>query len=415
MVEAEFSRVTGDIDSADPRARLKEEAARMTRHRVAAAVVGAAFAVLGNFPGLSQMTANERQASVGDAPDDPGPLATDLSPALNPADVKAAMRKVADWQLGRIVDTPSQDWTFATLYVGLLSASDTLQDARYRATVLKVAEHYAWTLGPRRTHADDQAVGQAYLWLNRIYPDPSHIAPMHQQFDEIMRIPDDPAKPVWWWCDALFMAPPVWAGLAAETHDARYLGYMHHEWLVTANLLWDPREKLFFRDSSYFDKREKNGRKVFWSRGNGWVMGGLVRVLESLPADDPRRGFYVEKLQSMAASIARLQGADGLWRPGLLDAADYPYPEVSGSAFFVYALAWGIDHHVLDRKQYLPVVARGWAGLVSHIYASGRLGCVQPVGAAPGDFTPSASYVFGTGAFLLAGSTVNRLSSHAAP
>jgi unsaturated rhamnogalacturonyl hydrolase len=121
-------------------------------------------------------------------------------------------------------------------------------------------------------------------------------------------------------------------------------------------------------------------------------MGGLVRVLDSLPVDDPRRHFYVDKLQKMAAAVAKLQGADGLWRPGLLDAEDYPYPEVSGSAFFVYAMAWGINHQV------------------NHVYADGRLGCIQPIGAAPGAYLPGASYVFGTGAFLLAGSEVNRLA-----
>jgi unsaturated rhamnogalacturonyl hydrolase len=152
---------------------------------------------------------------------------------------------------------------------------------------------------------------------------------------------------------------------------------------------------------------EKNGRKIFWSRGNGWVMGGLVDVLQTLPANDERRQFYVNRLQDMAASIAKLQGSDGLWRLGLLDAADYPNPEVSGSAFFVYALAWGIHNRLLDEKTYGPVVRRGWAGLVSHIYADGRLGCIQPVGAAPGAYTPGASYVFGVGAFLLAGSEVN--------
>jgi rhamnogalacturonyl hydrolase YesR len=183
---------------------------------------------------------------------------------------------------------------------------------------------------------------------------------------------------------------------------------MHHEWQVTSDLLWDPQEQLFFRDSSYFDKREKNGRKVFWSRGNGWVMGGLVRVLETLPANDPRRPFYVSKLRAMAQAVAKLQGEDGLWRPGLLDAADYPHPEVSGSAFFVYSIAWGLNHGLLDAKTFVPVIQRGWAGLVAHIYMDGRLGCIQPVGAAPGAYTEGASYVFGTGAFLLAGSEVNR-------
>jgi unsaturated rhamnogalacturonyl hydrolase len=384
------------------------------RRALVLVVAALALAISVGHVGLGQTTANERKAIVGDAPTEPGPLSTEISGALTSASIRTAMRKVADWQDARIGDSPSQDWTFATLYIGMLSASDTLGDAHYRDSVLHVADYYHWTLGPRKTHADDQAIGQAYLWLFRQDEHPSRIQPLRAQFDEIMRVPDDPAKPVWWWCDSLFMAPPVWSSLAAATHDPRYLAYMHHEWQVTSDLLWDSHEQLFFRDSSYFDKREKNGRKVFWSRGNGWVMGGLVRVLETLPANDPRRPFYVSKLNEMAQSVAKLQGEDGLWRPGLLDAADYPHPEVSGSSFFVYAIAWGLNHHLLDEKTFAPVVQRGWAGLVAHIYADGRLGCVQPVGAAPGDYTAGSSYVFGTGAFLLAGSEVNRWAVHRA-
>jgi len=206
------------------------------------------------------------------------------------------------------------------------------------------------------------------------------------------------------------MAPPVWAHLAAITHEEKYLAYMDREWHITAKLLWDEGEHLFYRDKSYLDQREKNGKKIFWSRGNGWVMGGLVQVLTYMPANDPRRPFYVEKFRQMAEKLRALQGEDGLWRPGLLDAAAYPYAEVSGSSFFVYAMAWGVQHGLLDKAQYRPAVERGWSGLVKHIYADGRLGSIQPIGAAPGAYTPGSSYVFGVGAFLLAGSEVNQIS-----
>lgn len=348
--------------------------------------------------------------AAGDMPPDPGPLAHDLSGKLTQAAVKSAMRKVADWQLGQVSTEVSQDWTFATLYLGLLEASNTLHDPRYLQYVKGVGDHYHWTLGPRKMHADDQAIGQSYLWLYSRDPQPQYIAPLRQQFDDGMQAPDDPQKPVWWWCDALFMAPPVWTHLASVTHDQKYLAYMDREWHITANLLWDPDQHLFFRDKSYLDKREKNGQKIFWSRGNGWVMGGLVQVLTYMPANDPRRPFYTEKFRQMAAKIRSLQGDDGLWRPGLLDAADYPYPEISGSAFFVYSIAWGLHHGLLDKAQFRPVVERGWSGLVNHIYADGRLGSIQPIGAAPGAYTPGSSYVFGVGAFLLAGSEVNQLS-----
>jgi unsaturated rhamnogalacturonyl hydrolase len=287
--------------------------------------------IAGARDGRCQLTENERKPVVGDAPADPGPLATDLSGELQPQAVKSAMRRVADWQLSRIKDTPSQNWTFAALYVGLLAASDTLKDVRYQNAVFNVATYFDWKLGPRKAHADDQAIGQSYLWLYRKDHIAQHIAPLKSQFNEIIRIPDDPQKPVWWWCDALFMAPPVWAGLARETQQQNYLDYMDREWKVTASLLWDPQEHLFFRDSSYFNQREKNGRKVFWSRGNGWVMAGLARTLDEMPLKDPRRPFYLAKFKEMATVVASIQGEDGLWRPGLLDAADYPNPEISGS------------------------------------------------------------------------------------
>jgi rhamnogalacturonyl hydrolase YesR len=139
-------------------------------------------------------------------------------------------------------------------------------------------------------------------------------------------------------------------------------------------------------------------------------MAGLARVLDEMPADYPSRGKYVEQFRQMAARVAQLQGPDGLWRPGLLDPQSYPLPEVSGSAFFVYALAWGINHRILDRKTYLPIVTAGWKGLLAHIYDDGRLGCIQPIGSAPGAYSATSSYVYGVGAFLLAGSEVMQLS-----
>ena len=376
-----------------------------------AAIAFSGFATAA-LPARAQTPGDEWKTMLGDAPADPGPLAR-MSPSLRPAAVKTAMAKVASWQLARVNGKYSQDWTTATLYLGFVQASATLHDPRYAAYVTRVGEHYGWTLGPRRTHADDQAIGQSYLWLYGLDKDKGKIAPLQKQFDAIMTEPDDPQKPVWWWCDALFMAPPVWAGLAQATGEAKYIEYMDREWHITADLLWDNENHLFFRDKSYFDKREANGAKVFWSRGNGWVLAGLARVLSLLPENDPRRAFYVEKFRAMAAELRTLQSEDGLWRPGLLDAEHYPYPEVSGSSFYVYGIAWGVHHGLLDRATYLPVVERGWRGLVAHIYENGRLGSIQPIGAAPDAYTPSASYDFGVGAFLMAGSEVAELGGTA--
>ncbi|MBB5057922.1 rhamnogalacturonyl hydrolase YesR [Granulicella aggregans] len=346
---------------------------------------------------------------VGDTLDDPLPLAGQ-SPALNRRAVRAAMRKVGDWELHRATIYFNQDWTFAALYAGYSAAAKTLPDAGYYEAMLAMGAKFDWKLGPRLSHADDQAIGQTYLDLYEQEREANRITPTKEQFDALMKTADDPAKPVWWWCDALFMAPPVWGRLYKATGERSYLDYMDHEWWITSSLLYDPQEHLYFRDATFLQKHEANGKKLFWSRGNGWVMAGIARVLDEMPADYPTRSKYIAQYREMAARIASLQGADGLWRPGLLDADAYKLPEVSGSAFFVYAMAWGINQSILDRRTYLPIVQKGWKGLVEHIYVDGRLGCIQPIGAAPGDFSASSSYVYGVGAYLLAGSEVDRIA-----
>lgn len=359
----------------------------------------------------SSVLAAQKIPGLGDSPENAGPIAQNLSPAFKKKDVAAAMRKVADWQLARVKNNPSQDWTFAALYAGFVAVPPAVNGTTYQEAMRQVGEHFQWQLGPRPEHADDQAIGQTYMELYIKYQDPAMIAPTRARMDALLKRTDDPQKPLWWWCDALFMAPTVLADLSKVTRDRKYLDFMNREWWITSNLLYDPQLHLYSRDATFLDKHEANGAKVFWSRGNGWVMAGLARVLSVMPADYPERAKYVTQFQQMAAELTSIQGSDGLWRPGLLDAASYKLPEVSGSAFNTYAIAWGIHHGILDRKKYLPVVKKAWAGLLSHVYTDGRLGCIQPIGAAPGQFTETSSYVFGVGAYLLAGSEIYDLSS----
>ena len=178
------------------------------------------------------------------------------------------------------------------------------------------------------------------------------------------------------------------------------------EWWVTSNLLYDAKEHFYSRDTSYLDKREANGNKIFWSRGNGWVIAGFdPKCWTEMPEELSQQGAaYVEQFRQMAEKLKSIQNAERLVAAGTswLGSA-YPLPGVSGSAFFVYALAWGINHGVLDRKVYLPVVEKGWAGLLTHVYADGRLGSIQPIGGGPDSYKPQTSYVFGVGSFLMAG------------
>lgn len=358
---------------------------------------------------------------AGDTPDDPGSLATDVSPAFTPEAIAKAERKVGDWELAHSQSHFNQDWTYAALYRGFLAAAKSLHSHDYEDVMFGVGKKFDWKLGPRQTEGDDHAIGYLYLELFRKYRDAKMLEPTKSEFDTIISMPNVCTEtcppwsgentPTWWWADSIFMAPPVWADLYKATGDSKYLDHMDQNFWVTSKLLYDPQEHLYSRDESYLSRHEANGKKVFWSRGNGWVIAGLAQVLQAMPKNYPSRARYVQQFRDMAASLRAVQGEDGLWRPGLLDAASYPLPENSGSAFFVYALAWGINNGVLDRATYLPVVKKGWAGLVAHIYMDGRFGSIQPIGAGPDGYKPQTSYVFGVGAFLLAGSETRKLAT----
>ena len=367
-------------------------------------------ALLAQTAPAAQNAANAERDAAGDQLDDPGPLAKGLSPALKRSAIREAMKKVADWQLAHAESHYNIQWTYAALYDGLLAASKTLHDRRYHDRVLKVAEDNHWELGPRFEHADDQAIGLTYLALYAENPEPARIDPTRERMDKLILRPDDPKKNLWWWCDALYMAPPVLAQLSVATKDQRYRDFMDHQWWLTSGDLYDPAEHLYYRDDRFLTMREANGQKVFWSRGNGWVLAGLASVIERMPRNYPSRAKYVEQYRQMAERIAGLQQADGLWRASLLDPASYPNPEMSGSAFFTYAITWGINHGILDRAKYQPVVEKAWRAMLTHIYADGRLGAIQPIGGEPGKFKPSSSFVYGVGAFLLAGSELEKLS-----
>ena len=357
--------------------------------------------------------ANNEMRHFGDAPDNPGPLATDLSDSIKPKAVAKAMRKVADWQLERSQPYFDRLWTWSALYVGFLAASDSLGDPKYRDAMMAMAQKFDWKLRSRMPNADDESVAQVYLDFYLAKKDPAMLKPTQTELDAILAAPRGSAVPgkeiAWWWCDALFMAPPVWARMYAATDDRKYVDYLDQEWAKSSDRLWDPKEHLYFRDITFLPRTEPNGKKMFWSRGNGWVMAGIVRTLPFLPKDDPAREKYISQLKEMAARMAELQGSDGLWRAGLLDPEAYDLPEMSGSAFITYALAAGVNQGLLSKRVYKPVIARAWAGMLHHVYADGRLGCIQQTGSEPRPFIASASYTYGVGAFLLAGSEIRAM------
>lgn len=342
---------------------------------------------------------------------------------IKTAEIFSDMKKVANWQLN-VLDTgrwkwPATDWTNAAYYTGQMAWARMANDNRQLEFLKKVGEKENWKGGPERFFADDYCIGQTYAQLYMLYKDPVMIAEMKSIGNDIISQPHTESlvwnfegglhNREWAWCDALYMGPPMLANLATATGEQKYLDIANRLWWRTTEFLYDKSEHLFFRDSRFFDKKEKNGQKVFWSRGNGWVLAGLAHMLNNIPQTYPDRPRYIQLFKEMAHRIAGLQQPDGTWHASLLDPASYPVKETSGTGFFAFAMAWGINQGYLSYNEYFPVVQKAWVALNGCVHPDGKLGFVQVPGAAPEKVTYEDTETYGVGAYLLAGTELFKL------
>lgn len=331
------------------------------------------------------------------------------------AEVARLSQAEANPSAGKVVDA---NWMSATFFVGAMKLVDAVDAPDVLEFASKSAQrfHYAFHGDARPVDlidADYQAIGDLYQALYLRSGEPGMLLPLQQRLDYSLRylqMTPAPPKLVWWWCDVLFMAPPVLARMSALTGDERYLQAMDVQWWRAHERLYDRDEHLYKRYEGAIEAPTPHGSKPFWSRGQGWVIAALARMLETMPQDFPTRPRYVQLFQELATRLLNLQQPDGLWRASLLDREAYPQPETSGTAFFTYALAFGINHGLLDRQTFLPPVLKAWDGLNRYVLPSGILGQVRTGGSQAAAALPESTALYASGAFIIAGVEVAKLA-----
>jgi len=204
------------------------------------------------------------------------------------AEVKEIMTLVCDYELKNthLADNWQRfrlnSWVPSSFYPGLMAQYRVSEEERYLEMAKLWAEANEYTLASRFRHADDHLCGSTYLDLYEIEGEAHMLAPTKNQFDSILKVNTMSGREDWDWADALFMAPPTWAKLGRITGDQRYYDFLHEQFFDAVQPLYDKEEYLFYRDTRFLDERSANGKKIFWSRGNGWVVGGIPRILDNL-------------------------------------------------------------------------------------------------------------------------------------
>ena len=125
-------------------------------------------------------------------------------------------------------------------------------------------------------------------------------------------------------------------------------------------------EGLWWRDADFVPPyKEPNGKNCYWSRGNGWVYAALARVMTEIPEKEVHYQAYLEDFKSMSEALVKCQRLDGFWNVSLHCVENFGGKEVTGTALFVYGMAWGVRNGILDAKKYMPVIAKAWNAMVN--------------------------------------------------
>ena len=337
--------------------------------------------------------------------------------------IEQAMLRAFSWQQAHPKHALN-DWTNGAYYAGVTQAWKATKNKTYWNGLLEMGQKIGWNPGKRWYHADDLVICMSFIEAYKTNKKMVDLGPTKTALDQCILYGDaqvwenpDLQNITWWWCDALFMGPPVFVKFAALQDNDIYLKACDKWYKECYDQLYDREEFLWARDLAYKPKEdgsgktEQNGKKIFWSRGNGWVFGGLALLLEDMPENYPNRPFYEKIFVEMAAKLKSIQPEDGAWRSSLLYPEGHTFGESSGTGFYVFGLAYGVRKGYLNAETYLPAVKKGWKALLKNQQADGMIGFVQPIGAAPSlQVNKDLWEVYGTGAFLCAGAEVIKLN-----
>lgn len=335
------------------------------------------------------------------------------------------MKKYADYRMPSFQKKvrPSNIWTRTVYYEGLLAMYSIYPLEEYYEYALGWANFHEWGFhrGTTTRHADNYSPGQIYLDLYNICPnDAEKIRKTRANIDMLTNTPQ---VNEWWWIDAIQMGGPIFAKMGHLTGEQKYFDKLWAMYEYTRNEhgdngMFNPKDGLWWRDQDFDPPyKEPNGANCYWSRGNGWVYAALARIMDEIPADEKHRADYLNDFLTMTEAIKKCQRTDGFWNVSLHDPNHFGGKETTGTSLFVYGLAWGINHDLLDKAEYLPIVEKAWHAMVKEaVHDNGFLGYVQGTGKEPKDGQP-VTYDsvpdfedFGIGCFLLAGSEVYKLA-----
>jgi rhamnogalacturonyl hydrolase YesR len=380
---------------------------------------------LSSFISINKIQAEENNFNQASYPDTSGFKADSILKNATLVDDYIRIVKHPDYWNNTFVgkSRPSNIWTRAVFYEGHMALYNVHKDTALFNYAYNWGKFFNWQMAYKlntTTDGDNQCCSQTYLELYKLKPEQAMITTVKSCLDYNI---NTKKNNYWTWIDTIQMSMPVYALLGQVTGNSKYFDYMYRAYKWTRDTLdvtglYNKKDGLWWRDKDFNPPMvNANGKQVYWSRGNGWVYAALVRVLSFTPENEKHYSEYRSDFLAMSEALLKCQREDGFWNPSLADPDEYGGKETSGTALFVYGMAWGINNGLLDTATYLTAVKKGWKAMSRDaIHSDGKIGWMQGTGKQPSDDQP-LSYEkmpnfedYGTGCVLLAAAESYKLA-----
>lgn len=173
------------------------------------------------------------------------------------------------------------------------------------------------------------------------------------------------------WDDTLMMTiiPLIKIGLILNKKN--YIDEGIYQFLIHTLYLMDKTSNLWFHGWSFI--KSNNFSKVFWARGNCWIVIATIEIIDLLHLSLPKYiyNLLLNNLNNLLISLSKLQNNNnGLWHTILNDSTSYI--EASASAGIVYGILKGIRKNYISNK-YEKIALLALKGLLNLISKNGYL------------------------------------------
>jgi unsaturated rhamnogalacturonyl hydrolase len=173
------------------------------------------------------------------------------------------------------------------------------------------------------------------------------------------------------WVDSLMMFAVFTSLYAKETGDAELLDFAARQPEQYARYMMDGEDNLWYhcywvKAATHYPKR-----KIYWGRGNGWVVSALPMILDNIGSHGKAPGI-LEIFRKTCAALLPYQRSDGAFET-VFNKKSKTYRELSFTALVANGFMHGVRKGYLDKRFLEPGLKAYKAAIDALEFEEGRV------------------------------------------